>query len=100
MILKHAVRSNEVIILEISIHKSNRVRIPPAESGGKGNAMSLAQSQLHSSIDEYLQREREAAERHEWLDGLIYAMAGESAQHSLICANITIALKIQLRGTQ
>src|SRR5436853_1218500 len=62
--------------------------------------MSLAQSQLHSSIDEYLQREREAAERHEWLDGLIYAMAGESAQHSLICANITIALGMRLRGTQ
>ncbi|PYP87396.1 MAG: hypothetical protein DMF61_10310 [Blastocatellia bacterium AA13] len=60
--------------------------------------MSLAQSQLHSSIDEYLKHEREAAERHEWLDGLIYAMAGESAQHSLISSNVNALLNIQLRG--
>jgi Uma2 family endonuclease len=42
--------------------------------------------------------EREAFERHEWLDGLIYAMAGESPQHSLISANLTITLGTQLKG--
>lgn len=50
------------------------------------------------SAEEYLAREREADERHEWLDGLVYKMAGESPQHSIICSNINAELNIQLRG--
>jgi Uma2 family endonuclease len=46
----------------------------------------------------YLAFERDAFERHEWLDGTIYAMAGESPQHSLICSNANDSLNIQLRG--
>lgn len=48
--------------------------------------------------EEYLACERAAFERHEWLDGLIYAMAGESPVHSLITTNIITELGIQLRG--
>lgn len=51
------------------------------------------------SADEYLVSEREAHERHEWLDGLVYKMAGESTEHSLITTNIIIELGLQLRGT-
>ncbi len=51
------------------------------------------------SADEYLALEREAEERHEWLDGLVYKMAGESPQHSLISTNIIIELGLQLRRT-
>jgi len=54
--------------------------------------------QLLYTAEEYLGTEREAFERHEWLDGFIYAMAGESPEHSLICANVTAALGIQLKG--
>ncbi len=50
------------------------------------------------SADEYLALEREAEERHEWLDGLMYKMAGESPQHSIICSNVNAELNIQLRG--
>jgi Uma2 family endonuclease len=60
--------------------------------------MSLPQTQLLFTPDEYLAFEREAAERHEWLDGLIYAMAGESPQHSIISANVIAILNLQLRG--
>ena len=60
--------------------------------------MSLAQSQLVYTPEEYLTREREAFERHEWLDGLIYAMAGESPPHSLISSNVNAILNLQLRG--
>ena len=60
--------------------------------------MSLPHSQLHCTPEEYLTREREAFERHEWLDGLIYAMAGESPQHSLISSNVNAILNLQLRG--
>jgi Uma2 family endonuclease len=48
---------------------------------------------------EYLALEREAEERHEWLDGLIYAMAGESPDHSIINTNLIRELSAQLRGT-
>jgi len=40
--------------------------------------MSLPQSYVSYSVDEYLALEREAEERHEYLDGQIYEMAGES----------------------
>ena len=60
--------------------------------------MSLPQPQLLATPEEYLALERAAFERHEWLDGLIYAMAGESPEHSLISVNATITLGTQLKG--
>jgi Uma2 family endonuclease len=48
-------------------------------------------------VEEYLRLERLAEERHEYLDGMIYAMAGESPDHGRICVNLTIALGAQLR---
>ncbi|MGH9944134.1 MAG: Uma2 family endonuclease [Pyrinomonadaceae bacterium] len=55
-------------------------------------------TQSLASPDEYLASERAAFERHECLDGLIYAIAGESPEHSIINANLTIAIGGQLRG--
>jgi Uma2 family endonuclease len=49
------------------------------------------------TIEEYLALEREAEERHEYLDGVLYAMAGESPEHADISTNIIIALGPQLR---
>jgi Uma2 family endonuclease len=60
--------------------------------------MTLPQKELHYPPEEYLALERAAFERHEWLDGLIYAMAGESPQHSLISANLIGTLNTRLRG--
>ena len=60
--------------------------------------MSLPLSQSLWSPEEYLTREREAFERHEWIDGVVYAMAGESPQHSLISSNVNAILNLQLRG--
>ncbi len=37
---------------------------------------------------EYLALEREADERHEYLDGAIYAMAGESPKHGRTSVNL------------
>lgn len=51
------------------------------------------------TMSEYLTFERAAEERHEYLDGLIYAMAGESENHGIICTNLIITLGSQLRGT-
>ena len=51
------------------------------------------------TMAEYITFERAALERHEYLDGLIYAMAGESENHGRICVNLTISLGSQLRGS-
>jgi Uma2 family endonuclease len=51
------------------------------------------------TIDEYLALERSEEERHEYLDGCVYAMAGESPDHGRICVNLVSSLLPQLRGT-
>lgn len=49
------------------------------------------------TVDEYLAFERAADERHEYLDGAIYQMAGESLAHGRICTNVVAALHARLR---
>jgi Uma2 family endonuclease len=61
--------------------------------------MSLPQTQLRRyTVEEYLTLERASEERHEYLDGEIYAMAGESLAHGDICMNLSRELSTQLRG--
>src|ERR1044072_5920518 len=60
--------------------------------------MSLPRAHTRYSVEEYLSSERESEERHEYLDGQIYAMAGESPEHGAICTNIGGQLYAQLRG--
>ena len=61
--------------------------------------MALPQAEVLYTVAEYLAFERSADERHEYLDGYLYAMAGESLNHGTICTNLVIALGVQLRGT-
>lgn len=61
--------------------------------------MAFVQAQPQYTIEEYLSLERAAEERHEYLDGMIYAMAGESPAHADICTNLVGELHTQLRGT-
>jgi Uma2 family endonuclease len=61
--------------------------------------MSSPQKQIRYTEDQYLATERESEARHEFLDGQIYAMAGESPEHGTICTNLTIDIGLQLRGT-
>src|SRR5215212_3537014 len=60
--------------------------------------MSLPRAYTRHSVEEYLALERESEERSEYLDGQIYAMAGESPEHGAICTNIGGQLYAQLRG--
>ena len=50
------------------------------------------------TVSEYLHREQESLERHEYLDGEMLLMAGGSADHSLITANVIGELRSRLRG--
>ena len=59
--------------------------------------MSLERALAVFTPDEYLALERQSEIRHEFLDGTVYAMAGESLAHSAICFNLAGALHPQLR---
>ena len=48
--------------------------------------------------EDYLIFEREADTRHEFLDGGIYQMGGESLPHSRICINLSGEVRQQLKG--
>ncbi|MGD9563549.1 MAG: Uma2 family endonuclease [Pyrinomonadaceae bacterium] len=48
--------------------------------------------------DEYLALERESDIRHEFLDGKVFAMAGESLSHSRVCFNLAIEVGNRLKG--
>ena len=50
------------------------------------------------TADNYLAFERQAEERHQFIDGQIFAMAGESLNHSTICMNIGGELRNQLKS--
>lgn len=50
------------------------------------------------SPEEYLESERAADDRHEYVDGRIYAMAGESLSHSRICSNLGREVGNKLKG--
>ena len=50
--------------------------------------MGLPLLKVRYTVEEYLALERASEERHEYLDGDVYAMAGESPEHGAICMNL------------
>lgn len=60
--------------------------------------MALPEQRVVYSVEEYLALERQADERHQYIDGVIYEMAGESLYHSRIGVNFAGGLHSQLRG--
>lgn len=47
---------------------------------------------------EYLSLERSSKDKHEYLDGNIYAMAGGSREHAAVAGNVITLLNLALRG--
>jgi Uma2 family endonuclease len=62
--------------------------------------MALAHSDLQYTVEEYLELERASEERHFYVDGYIFDMAGESPEHGTICSNLNAQINLQLRGTR
>lgn len=60
--------------------------------------MALPQSEIQITVEEYLARERQSEERHEYLDGFVFKMAGESQEHGIISVNLVRELSTKLRG--
>jgi Uma2 family endonuclease len=54
--------------------------------------------QHYLTPEEYLAIERNAEYKSEYIDGVMYAMAGGSERHNIIVANLIISIGLQLRG--
>ena len=50
------------------------------------------------AYEEYLAAEQKTDTKHEWLDGVVYAMAGGTLEHSRLAQNVGAALKTALSG--
>lgn len=60
--------------------------------------MQAAVKQDLVSVEEYLAAEELSEVRHEYLGGVVYAMAGETRAHNTIVLNLAGALRQHLRG--
>ena len=60
--------------------------------------MSTAEKIDHITVEDYLAAEEQGDVRHEYLGGLVYAMAGETRDHNRICQNVAFALRQHLKG--
>lgn len=60
--------------------------------------MSTAPHYQPISVLDYLDGERRAERKHEYVDGTVYAMAGATNTHNRIATNATVSLGSQLRG--
>src|SRR5947207_15434171 len=69
------------------------------EPATMSSAQQIPKPRTKYTVEEYLAFERAAEMRHEYFDGEIIAMAGESLPHGIISTNLVIALGIQLKGT-
>jgi Uma2 family endonuclease len=61
--------------------------------------MSTLPRRSRYTVDQYLAIERASEDRYLYLDGEIYAMAGESGIHGDISVNVLLSLGNQLKGT-
>jgi Uma2 family endonuclease len=58
----------------------------------------IASSQALLTVEEFLAAEPHYVEKHEYLGGMVYAMAGASLEHNVISTNLVTALGSRLRG--
>ena len=50
------------------------------------------------SVEDYFAGEEQSGVRHEYVGGVVYAMAGGSDEHIALCMNLAFALRTHLRG--
>ncbi|MEO8497924.1 MAG: Uma2 family endonuclease [Planctomycetota bacterium] len=60
--------------------------------------MSTASHHQPISVSDYLHGEQTATHKHEYVDGVVYAMVGATNAHNRIATNGTVTLGGQLRG--
>jgi len=75
------------------------MRLLTAHRGGYNVEMGLAQPKQLLTPEEYLRRERDSLDKHEFYRGEVFAMAGGSAEHSRITANAIRRIGERLDGS-
>ena len=61
--------------------------------------MGLPKLKMKRSVEDYLESEKTSFAKHEYVDGIVHAMAGASDRHNLIAGDIYTALAIHLRDS-
>lgn len=59
----------------------------------------MSQPQRHYTLDDYFAVEEMSVVKHEFFEGEIFAMAGASLEHNMICSNVLAFLHTALRDT-
>lgn len=62
------------------------------------NEPAVAYSKRHYTIEEYLEMENAATEKHEYYQGEIFAMSGAKLEHNIVARNLMILLGNKLKG--
>ena len=62
--------------------------------------MGLPERHIYISVEEYLAGEKISSVRHEYVDGVVYAMAGGTMRHSRLGQNIYSCLERHLEGSE
>jgi Uma2 family endonuclease len=61
--------------------------------------MSVLKKQVVVSVEDYLEAEKLAQVKHEYVSGHVYAMVGASRAHNVIAGNLYTALRGHLKGS-
>lgn len=59
--------------------------------------MTMAKKVEYISVDDYLRLEERGEDRHEYVNGVVYAMVGGTARHNMIASAISSALREHLK---
>ena len=54
--------------------------------------------QPYVTFEDFVASERDSETKHEWFEGVVYAMAGGSVEHGRLATNCTAALRARLAG--
>ncbi len=62
------------------------------------NEPAVAYSRQKLTIEEYLQMENAATEKHEYYKGEVFAMSGAKMPHNKVAKNLLVSLELKLKG--
>lgn len=60
--------------------------------------MTSPSAEPYVSFEDFLSAESSSETKHEWVDGVVYAMAGGSVEHGRLATKMTAALTLKLGG--
>lgn len=99
--IKHALRhlsADERDVIAGWLQELDRIRESSHRVEEPQSAYARAQPPL-LTMDEYMEFEEQSSFRHEYVNGVVYAMSGPSLAHVRITGELFVAIKTHLRGS-